>query len=240
MPCVPIAGKSDGHLRRAADRRRASGSSSSRATPTTRSGPAASGARRRGPGAGAAGNPVSPSIVLQTALQNSIVISDVPGPTGGIMLKSTTGAMIIGQRHRDHDQNGKGATIVMTGPTRVHQQRRAGGDLGCRMPGLLSMSAPPCCARTAGQAQPTAPNPRVSVSGQPTVTHGGAVRRRRLRPATSARLATGRASPRSGLPRRPGSAPAAVPLLLIGQPGGLRADRHAADRRDDQTRVSAQ
>jgi len=35
-----------------------------------------------------AGNPVSPSIVLQTALQNTIVISDLPGPTGGIMLRA--------------------------------------------------------------------------------------------------------------------------------------------------------
>ena len=42
-----------------------------------------------------AGNPASPSIVLQTSLQNAIVISDLPGPTGGIMLKSTTGASII-------------------------------------------------------------------------------------------------------------------------------------------------
>jgi len=37
-----------------------------------------------------AGNPASPNIVLQTGLQNSLVISDLPGPTGGIMLKSTT------------------------------------------------------------------------------------------------------------------------------------------------------
>ena len=37
------------------------------------------------------GNPASPSIVLQTGLQNTLAISDVPGPTGGIMLdrKST-------------------------------------------------------------------------------------------------------------------------------------------------------
>jgi hypothetical protein len=34
-----------------------------------------------------AGLPVSPSIVLQTAGQNCIVISDVPGPAGGIMLR---------------------------------------------------------------------------------------------------------------------------------------------------------
>ncbi|WP_166298044.1 phage baseplate assembly protein V [Bradyrhizobium sp. 2S1] len=65
----------------------------------------------------AAGNPVSPSIVLQTGLQNSISISDLPGPTGGIMLKSTTGAMIIVNDIGITISNGKGATIVMTGPT---------------------------------------------------------------------------------------------------------------------------
>ena len=32
-----------------------------------------------------AGLPVSPSIVLQTSGQNTFVISDLPGPTGGIM-----------------------------------------------------------------------------------------------------------------------------------------------------------
>jgi uncharacterized protein involved in type VI secretion and phage assembly len=64
-----------------------------------------------------AGLPVSPSIVLQTAGQNCIVISDLPGPTGGIMLKSTTGAMILVNDIGITISNGKGATIVMTGPT---------------------------------------------------------------------------------------------------------------------------
>jgi uncharacterized protein involved in type VI secretion and phage assembly len=63
-----------------------------------------------------AGNPVSPNIVLQTALQNSLVISDLPGPTGGIMLKSTTGATIIVNDTGIYIQNGKGASLVMTGP----------------------------------------------------------------------------------------------------------------------------
>jgi hypothetical protein len=64
-----------------------------------------------------AGLPVSPSIVLQTTLQNSISISDLPGPTGGIMLKSATGAMIIVNDIGITIQNGKGASIMMTGPT---------------------------------------------------------------------------------------------------------------------------
>ena len=64
-----------------------------------------------------AGNPLSPSIVLQTGLQQSIVLSDVPGPTGGIMLKSSTGAMILVNDVGITISNGKGATIVMTGPS---------------------------------------------------------------------------------------------------------------------------
>ena len=64
-----------------------------------------------------AGNPASPSIVLQTSLQNAIVISDLPGPTGGIMLKSTTGASIVVNDTGIYIQNGKGASLVMTGPT---------------------------------------------------------------------------------------------------------------------------
>ncbi len=64
-----------------------------------------------------AGNPASPSIVLQSTLQNAVVISDLPGPTGGIMLRSTTGATIIVNDTGIYIQNGKGASLVMTGPT---------------------------------------------------------------------------------------------------------------------------
>ncbi|HYI96154.1 MAG TPA: phage baseplate assembly protein V [Bryobacteraceae bacterium] len=63
-----------------------------------------------------AGNPASPSIVFQTMLQNGLSISDLPGPTGGIMLKSTTGAMIIVNDLGIIIQNGKGASITMVGP----------------------------------------------------------------------------------------------------------------------------
>jgi uncharacterized protein involved in type VI secretion and phage assembly len=63
------------------------------------------------------GNPASPNIVLQTTLQNTIVVSDLPGPTGGIMLKSTTGATIIVNDTGIYIQNGKGASLVMVGPS---------------------------------------------------------------------------------------------------------------------------
>jgi len=61
--------------------------------------------------------PGDPSIVLQTTLQNAVVVSDLPGPSGGIMLKSATGATIIVNDTGIYIQNGKGASIVMTGPT---------------------------------------------------------------------------------------------------------------------------
>jgi uncharacterized protein involved in type VI secretion and phage assembly len=61
-------------------------------------------------------NPLSPSIVLQTTLQNHIVISDLPGPTGGIILKSLTGASITVNDTGIYIDNGKGASITMIGP----------------------------------------------------------------------------------------------------------------------------
>ena len=61
--------------------------------------------------------PGVPGITFQTPLQNGVTINDVPGPTGGIMLKSATGATIIVNDTGIYIQNGKGASIVMTGPT---------------------------------------------------------------------------------------------------------------------------
>ena len=61
--------------------------------------------------------PAVPGITFQTPLQNGITINDVPGPTGGIMLKSATGATIIVNDTGIYIQNGKGASIVMAGPT---------------------------------------------------------------------------------------------------------------------------
>lgn len=54
---------------------------------------------------------------LQTMLQNGITISDTPGPTGGILIKTATGAMISVSDVGIVITNGKGATISMTGPT---------------------------------------------------------------------------------------------------------------------------
>jgi uncharacterized protein involved in type VI secretion and phage assembly len=61
--------------------------------------------------------PAVAGITLQTTLGNGIVISDVPGPTGGIMLKSMTGATLIVNDTGIYIQNGKGASVTMVGPT---------------------------------------------------------------------------------------------------------------------------
>jgi uncharacterized protein involved in type VI secretion and phage assembly len=57
------------------------------------------------------------AITLQTQLQNGLTVSDLPGPTGGIMIKSATGATLIVNDTGIYIQNGKGASIVLTGPT---------------------------------------------------------------------------------------------------------------------------
>ena len=63
--------------------------------------------------------PPGQNIVVQTTAQNAVVLSDSP-PTpvsGGIVLKSTTGAMIVVNDSGIYIQNGKGASITLIGPT---------------------------------------------------------------------------------------------------------------------------
>jgi uncharacterized protein involved in type VI secretion and phage assembly len=61
--------------------------------------------------------PAMPNMVIQTAGQTTLMLSDVPGPTGGILLKTKTGALISINDTGITISNGKGAMIVMTGPT---------------------------------------------------------------------------------------------------------------------------
>ena len=56
-------------------------------------------------------------ITMQTTLQNGIILNDVPGPAGGIVLKSATNASIIVNDTGIYIQNGKGASILLVGPT---------------------------------------------------------------------------------------------------------------------------
>ena len=54
---------------------------------------------------------------IQTTLANGLVVSDVPGPTGGVLIKTTTGAMISVSQVGIVISNGQGATISLIGPT---------------------------------------------------------------------------------------------------------------------------
>ena len=63
-----------------------------------------------------AGDPVYPSIVLQTARQNCIALSDASGPAGGIVIKTASGAILSINDAGITISNGKGAVIAMNGP----------------------------------------------------------------------------------------------------------------------------
>ena len=84
------------------------------------------------PSAALAPPPIPPgqSIVFQTTLQHALVISDappipamapVPAPappgTGGVILRSPTGAMIVVNDTGIYINNGKGASIELVGPS---------------------------------------------------------------------------------------------------------------------------
>ena len=64
------------------------------------------------------GNPLDPNIIIQSLLQHSVMISDMPPTpvTGGIILKSTTNAMIVVNDSGIYIDNGKGASIMLVGP----------------------------------------------------------------------------------------------------------------------------
>lgn len=72
------------------------------------------------------GNPVSPPVVIQSMGQQMIMISDVPPTplTGGIILKSTSNAMIVVNDSGIYISNGKGASIMLVGTT-IHFNQTA-------------------------------------------------------------------------------------------------------------------
>ena len=116
MPCVPIAGVQNGMM----------------ALPTIGSGVWVEfeqgnpdypiwvgcfwGSAAEVPALALATPPGMPAITFQTPLQNGVTISDLTGPTGGIMLKSATGATLIVNDTGIYIQNGRGAMITLVGP----------------------------------------------------------------------------------------------------------------------------
>jgi uncharacterized protein involved in type VI secretion and phage assembly len=57
------------------------------------------------------------AIVIQSVGQSTLMISDVAGPTGGILLQSSSGASIAINDTGITISNGQGATITLTGPS---------------------------------------------------------------------------------------------------------------------------
>jgi uncharacterized protein involved in type VI secretion and phage assembly len=64
-----------------------------------------------------AGPPGVPQVVVQTVGLNALMVSDVPGPTGGILLQLATGALISVSDSGITISNGQGASIILEGPT---------------------------------------------------------------------------------------------------------------------------
>lgn len=62
--------------------------------------------------------PPGQNIVLQTTGENTFMVSDAPPSpvTGGIILKSVSGAMIVVNETGIYISNGEGATITLIGP----------------------------------------------------------------------------------------------------------------------------
>lgn len=54
---------------------------------------------------------------IGSSLQNSLTVTDLPGPTGGILLKSASGASIAVNDTGIYIQNGRGASITLVGPS---------------------------------------------------------------------------------------------------------------------------
>lgn len=75
------------------------------------------GSRAEVPALATATPPGVPVAILQTQGQTTLLLSDLPGPTGGILLKTATGAMISINETALTLTNGQGATIVLAGPT---------------------------------------------------------------------------------------------------------------------------
>lgn len=65
----------------------------------------------------ALGAPAAGAIVLQTPKQNGLAVTDLPGPQGGIILRSAAGASIVVNDLGITIDNGKGASITLKGPT---------------------------------------------------------------------------------------------------------------------------
>ena len=118
MPCLPVAGINTRRLHGAADRLgRLDRVRAGRPGPPDLGRRLLGHAGRACPSLAQAVPPAVNGFTIQTTLKNGIVVSDVPGPTGGILIQTTTGAMISVSDVGIVISNGKGAIINMVGPS---------------------------------------------------------------------------------------------------------------------------
>ncbi len=61
------------------------------------------------------GQPVAPGLFLQTPGHNALTVSDLPGPDGGVVLRTQGGASISVNEAGITISNGRGASIVLAG-----------------------------------------------------------------------------------------------------------------------------
>ena len=118
MPCLPFRRQADGMVGSPADRRAGVWVEFEQGDPDY---PIWTGcfygSAAEPPVLALASPPGVPNIVLQTQGQNTLMISDVPGPTGGILLKTVSGALISISDTGIIISNGQGASITLTGPS---------------------------------------------------------------------------------------------------------------------------
>ena len=63
------------------------------------------------------GRAAAAPILLQTPGQATVMLSDAPGPNGGVLLQTASGGHISISDEGITLSNGKGATITLVGPT---------------------------------------------------------------------------------------------------------------------------
>ena len=66
--------------------------------------------------------PGQQNIVLQTSGQNTLLVTDTPGPTGGIVLRSKSGVTLIVNDTGIYLSNGRDASITLVGGTVAFNQ----------------------------------------------------------------------------------------------------------------------
>ena len=165
------------------------GSSSSRAIRIIRSGPGGfwgTGGRCSGLRDRAAGDPAGTEHCAADDGREHDAVSDAPPTpaTGGIVLKSASGAMIVVNETGIYISNGQGATITLIGPAVAINDNRADGGWSvmrtitdvmhergdARCQDRFCTWALSCICSHGGQAMPTVPSPVVFVSGMPVAT----------------------------------------------------------------------